>query len=346
MTAIFFIVALMMVVSFFCSLSEASLYAAPITHIEALKLRGSRRGARLSLLRERIERPITAIVTLNTLATTMGAALAGDLVGQAFHRSYIAPFSLALTLLLLLFAEIVPKSLGVTHSRVLAPWLAWPIQALVWVLSPVVWMGDLLASVLKSRRTGGGPSEEEIVALAGLGVRCGTILPQEEHCIRHVLRLNNVTAREIMTPRPVLFTLRGDRVVGDMAAELQTLNFSRIPVVTEEGPDHITGIVMRRRIVNAFVEGRRELKIADLQQPALFVPATMRGHQLLHFFTERKSHLAIVVDEYGGTMGAVTLEDVIETMLGEKIVGELDPHPDLRQYARERAAERLKDSEQ
>ena len=342
MTPIFVVMLLMIAVSFFCSLSEAALYAAPITHIEALKHAGSRRGARLWTLREHVERPITAILTLNTLATTMGAALAGGLVGDLFGRVYVAPFSLALTFLLLAFAEIVPKSLGVMHSRTLALWLVWPIQAMVWALLPIVWAGELVARVVGSPRAAGNPSEEEIIALARLGARGGTILPQEEHWVRNVLRLNNVTAGEIMTPRPVLFTLLGDRTVGDVVAKLPALHFSRIPVVTDEGPDHITGIVMRRRIVNAFLEGRRDVTVADLQQPALFVPTTMRGHQLLNLFIERKSHIAVVVDEYGGTMGAVTLEDVIEAMLGEEIVGELDPHPDLRQYAREQAAEKLK----
>jgi CBS domain containing-hemolysin-like protein len=242
----------------------------------------------------------------------------------------------------MVFAEIVPKSLGVAYSRVAAPWFAWPIQGMVWALYPFVRAGEGLTALLAPRRGREGPSEEEIIALASLGARGGAISPKEAHWVQHVLRLNDVAAVDIMTPRPVMRTLLGEKTIGELGPELLTLNFSRIPVVTEEGPDFITGIALRRKLVNAYLEGRRDAKVADLQETALFVPATMRGHQLLHFFIEHKMHLAVVVDEYGGVMGLVTLEDVIEAMLGEEIVGEFDAHPDLRQYARERAAARFK----
>jgi CBS domain containing-hemolysin-like protein len=328
--------------SFLCSLSEAALYAVPVTRVETLRQAGSSLGVRLAGLRERVERPITAILTLNTFANTMGAAIAGSLFAGLFGARFVIVFSLALTIVILIFSEIVPKSIGVAFSRTLAPWLAWPIQVMVWALLPLVWLGEQLARLISPRRQIPGPSEDEIIALAMLSARGGGILAKEAHWVRHVLRLNDVTAGDIMTPRPVMQTLEGGRTVGELAGDLQALGYSRLPVTTADGPDHITGIVMRRRIVNAFLEGERERTVAELQQPASFVPATTRGHQLLDLFIRQKSHLAIVVDEYGGTMGVVTLEDVIEAMLGEEIVGEFDEHADLRDYARKRAAARIK----
>lgn len=341
MLTIMAVVLFMLAVSFFCSIGEAALYAVPPARVEALRAKGSPAGLRLSLLRDRIERPISAILFLNTFANTMGAAIAGALVGAAFHPEYVLPFSLVLTMAVLLFAEIIPKSLGVGYSRKLAPRLAWSIQALVYISWPFVRLGEALAGFFSPRGGKSGPSEDEIIALARLGVRDGKILPEEGWWIKNILRLNDITASEMMTPRPVMTTLVGSRLVSDIAAEIPSLQHSRIPVTSEEGPDHILGFVLRRELVDACITGLQEKRVEELAHKTLFVPAATRGHQLLSFFIESKTHLAIVVDEYGGTMGLVTLEDVIETMLGTQIIDEFDPHPDMREYARSRAAEKV-----
>ncbi len=145
-----------------------------------------------------------------------------------------------------------------------------------------------------------------------------------------------------MTPRTVLTTLEGQRTVGEIEKDIPSLRHSRLPVTTEEGVDEVTGIVLRRDLVDAVFQGRHDVRVQELAHPALFVPASMRGHQLLTTFVDKKMHMAVVVDEYGGTMGVVTLEDVIEAMLGTQIVGEFDPHPDMRAYARSRAKAKLK----
>jgi CBS domain containing-hemolysin-like protein len=272
----------------------------------------------------------------------MGAAIAGSLVGAMFSQDAVLSFSFGLTVAILVVCEIVPKSLGVGYAGGLAPLLAWPIQVLVWALYPVVSFGEWLTSLVAPRRVGLAPAEDEIIALAHLGALHGSILPEEEKWVHGVLRLNDKTAGKLMTPRTVLTTLEGQRTVGDIEKEISSLRHSRIPVTTDEGPDKILGVVLRRNLVNAVLEGRREVRVQDLAQAALFVPASMRGHQLLSAFVEQKNHLAIVVDEYGGTMGVVTLEDVIEAMLGTQIVGELDPHPDMRAYARSQAKKKMK----
>ena len=342
MAAMIAVILMMIGLSFYCSISEAVLYAVPPELVEKLRQQGSSSGLRLGSLRHRIERPITAILFFNTLATTMGAALAGALFADRFSHQNFLPFSIGLTLLILVFGEIVPKTLGVGYARRLAAVLAWPLQILVWVSFPFVRLGEWLARLFLPRRGPEGPSEDEILALASLGVRGGTILPEEAHWIRHILLLNDKTAGGLMTPRPVLTTLLGSRTIGEIEKEIPSLEHSRIPVITAEGSDHVIGVVLRRRLVNALMQGQRDVPVLEFAQPATFVPSSMRGHQLLTTFIEKKKHLAVVVDEYGGTMGVVTLEDVIEAMLGTQIIGELDRHPDMRAYARSRAKSKLK----
>jgi len=346
MTSIVLVVLIMLAVSFYCSIGEAALYAVPPARVEALRAEGSSTGLRLGHLRDRIERPITAILFLNTFANTMGAAIAGALVGAYFVEDAVLPFSVVLTLLVLLFAEIVPKSLGVGYARTLAPWLAWPIQIMVWLFYPLVAFGEFLTRLFSPAAGKDGPNEEEIVALAGLVARGGEILPEEERWVRNVLRLNDITAGDMMTPRPVLETLVGSTLLGDIEPQVPALQYSRLPVITEEGPDHVVGIVLRRQLVNACVGGEKDKKVEDLARPAMFVPAAMRGNDLLTRFIKEKSHMAIVVDEYGGTMGVITLEDVIEEMLGTEIVDEFDPHPDMRAYARARAKVKLNEPDE
>jgi magnesium and cobalt exporter, CNNM family len=343
MTAMAVTISLMLLLSFFCSMSEASLYAVSPVHVESLSQGGSRSGLRLAALRGRVERPITAILFLNTFANTMGAAIAGSLFGKHFDPTYLFAFSVVLTFAVLVLAEIIPKSLGVGYARTLAPVLSWPIQALVWAFYPLVNVGEWLTRRFTPKQRDEGPSQEDIVTLATMGARDGTIMHMEAKWIKGVLELDSLTAREIMTPRPVVTTLVSDMPVSELGAKLAELDYSRVPVTTAEGLDHITGVVMRRRLVNAFLEGHLDLKVADLQQPAKFVPGSMRGHQLLRTFIQEKTHLVIVVDEYGGTMGVVTLEDVIEAMIGEEIVDEFDEHADLREYARLQAAGRLEE---
>lgn len=342
MLAIFTVVIMMLVLSFFCSISEAALYSVAPARVETLRNKGASSGLRLSMLRERIERPITAILFLNTFANTMGAAVAGALVGAYYAQERVLPFSIALTMIVLVLAEIVPKSLGVGFARSLAPLLAWPIQALVWAFFPLVHAGEWLTRIIVPRHRKRGPEEDEIMALARLGAHYGTILPEEERWIRSMLHLNDHTATDMMTPRPVLTTLVGSRTVSEIEADIPALMHSRIPLTTEEGPDHILGVVLRRKLFDAVVKKQKHRKLEELAGPALFVPATMRGHQLLLNFIEKKTHMAIVMDEYGGTMGVVTLEDVIEVMLGTQIVDEFDLHPDMRAYARSRAKEKMK----
>jgi len=343
MSALLITIVVMLALSFFCSISEAALYAVPPARVENLRLRGSVMGLRLAGLRERIERPITAILFLNTFANTMGAAIAGGIFGEHFGPAHVLAFSIFLTLAVLLFSEIIPKSLGVGYSRSLAPLLAWPIQVLVWMFYPLVHAGEWLTHLLIPSRKGEGPSEDEIVTLAAMGAKGGAIMSKEAQWVRNVLRLNNRTAGQIMTPRPVLVTVPGEKTVGELADELTKLGFSRLPVISAEGVDHVTGIVLRNRLFEAYLKGERNKRIAELQSPANFVPASMPGHELLRTFIDKRTHIAVVLDEYGGTAGVVSLEDVLEEMLGEEILDEFDTHSDMREYARRKAAKKIKD---
>lgn len=344
MSALVVAILMMLALSFFCSLSEAALYAVPAARVENLRLRGTSMGIRLAALRERIERPITAILFLNTFANTMGATVAGGIFSERFGHEHVLSFSVVLTFAVLFFSEITPKSLGVGHSRTLAPLLAWPIQGIIWIFYPLVHVGEWIARLLSPARKGEGPSEDEIVTLAALGAKGGAIMTKEAQWVRNVLRLNNAVAGQIMTPRPVLVTVAGRKTVGELADELTKLGFNRLPVVSEEGVDHVTGIVLRSQLFDAVLKGEKNKRVEELQRPVNFVPASMPGHELLRRFIDNRTHMAIVLDEYGGTAGVVTLEDVVEEMLGEEILDEFDTHSDLREFARRKAAKKFKDS--
>jgi CBS domain containing-hemolysin-like protein len=209
----------------------------------------------------------------------------------------------------------------------------------------MVRIGEWIAKTLSPSQQQGGPEEAEIIALAKLGAKSGAIMKKEEKWVRNVLQLNEKTAGEIMTPRTVLTTLRGSLTIGEIERQIPSLHHSRIPVTTEKGADEIIGIVMRRWLVDALIKGKREKKVEELVRPALFVSDEIKGHQLMELLVSKRSHMAVVVDEFGGTMGVVTLEDVIEEMLGFEIVDEFDPHPDMREFAEAQAEQIARERE-
>ncbi len=337
MALIVTVVLISLVASFLCSLCEAALYAVTPTRVEALRLGGSRGGRRLARLRERIEEAIAGLGTVNTIAQTAGAAWAGALVGELYGNHWLGAFSALLTLTILLLTEIVPKSLGVAWAGVLAVRLAWLIQVMIWLVWPLAWLCTLIIRRMTRRAAGQAPSEEEIIVMADLAAQGGAILPDESRWVKNILRLNNITARQLMTPRNVVQALPADLPLGRLEMHAQQWVHSRIPLTEEGDLDRVVGIVQRRVVFDRLMQGERTKKLRDLLRPALFVPETLRGHQLLELFIGQRQHLAIVTDAVGRTSGVVSLEDVQEYLLGRPIIGEHDTHPEMERMAQERS---------
>lgn len=324
-------------ISFFCSLSEAVLYSVPYSYVELLAGKGGRSGKLLKRMRQNISRPVSAILTLDTLGDTVGSAFVGALALSVLGAGWLPFFSGAYAVGILFFSKVFPKTLGVRYARGFSKLLVWPLQILTWILWPVT-----LASQLFTRWLGGSEkphevSAEELQVMARLGRKTGVLRGMEEAVIKNILGLRKVTARQIMTPRTVVFALSKDLSLKEakQASPLWPWPHSRVPV--HEGDlDRIVGLVHRRDVLTALAEDRQEALLSDFLRPVHMVPDLASADLLLQQFIERREHLFVVVDEFGGVAGVVTLEDVFETILGQEIVDESDQSVDLQKEAKQR----------
>lgn len=337
MSLIVAVVTASLVGSFLCSLCEAALYGVTPTQVEVLR-RGRIPGSdRLAKLRRRIDEPIAGIAAFNSLAQTVGAAWTGALVGEFFGNAWLGPFSAVFALTMLLLTEIVPKGVGLAWAGTLAPRLAWVIQGMVWLVYPLAALCRWLTRKITRRAPGQQPSEEEVLVMADLAAKSGTILPDELRWVENVLRLNNVTVHQLMSPRHVVFSLPADVRLDSAALRGERLVHSRIPVTEGDDLDRVMGVVQRRVVLDHIVRHDCDKTIRELMRPALFVSEASGGHQLLDRFMAERQHLAVVTNARGHVVGVVTLEDVLENLLGKPIVGEHDSHPEMQRLAQERA---------
>ena len=322
-------------ISFSCSLAETAFYAVPWSAIEQLRNSGRKSGELLYRMRSEVDRPIAAILTLNTVANTAGSTIAGAAFLAVYGASYMAIFATGFTILILVFGEIVPKTLGLAHAVFVARMLARPLDLLVRCLAPILWLTSLLTRLLSPKGSGPEISEDDIRAMTSLSRKAGRIQPYEENFVRNVLSLDQKRVYDIMTPRTVVFSLPDDITVGDAYRDPRIWHFSRIPVYGEDNED-LVGLVERRALGQHFAENKMELPLSAIMRPLHFVQETMSLDLLLREFLKVRVHLFAVLDEYGGLAGVVSLEDVLEEMLGDEIMDESDNVADLRQLARQR----------
>lgn len=322
-------------ISFLCSLAEASLYAIPWSAIEKLRVEGRKSGRLLFGMRTHVDKPIAAILTLNTLANTAGSTIAGAAFLAVYGSAWMGLFAACFTLLILAFGEIVPKTLGVAYATPVARVLARPLNVLILVLKPLVWLSGLLTRVLSPQEKTPQISEDDIRAVTRLSLQAGRIKPYEESFIRNVLALDQKRVHEIMTPRTVVFSLPETLTVAEAYANPQIWQFSRIPVYDED-PEDIVGLVERRTLGQCYANQNRQLTLAGLMRAPHFVQESQTLDVLLRELLKARVHLFIVLDEYGGLAGVVSLEDVMEEILGSEIVDESDKVADMRALARER----------
>ena len=331
------VVGLVVLTSAACSLFEAVLYSVPLSQIDTLERAGSSSGPILRTLRTQVDRPIAAILSLNTVANTGGAALAGAIASGVFGSVWIGYFSAAFTLAILLFSEIIPKTAGVVYARRLAGPIARPLQMLVFAFTPLIWLSRHVTRLVATGREADRVSDEDLLLMVRRGLLTGDLKPHEADVISNVLALEVKTAGQIMTPRTVLFTLPTATSLADAAANEQLFQNSRVPVY-DNNPDDIVGIVHRRDILRAAAKDEFDTTLDQLMHPVHFVVETAKLDRLLHTFLEQRQHLVVVTDEFGSVSGIVTLEDVLEEILGREIVDEFDQVADLRAFARQQRA--------
>ncbi len=327
---------LAVVISAFCSLAEAALYSVPWSYIERLKKQNRKSGRVLYALRTRIDQPIAAILTLNTIANTAGAAVAGAAAAHVFGAQNLIWFTIVFTLTILIFSEIIPKTMGVIYCRPLAAILAEPLRILVWIMSPIIFVCKSIISLVGKQKYAPGTSEEDLLAMISLTRKSGIIKPYEELSIQNILSLDRKIVRDIMTPRMVVFSLPAHLSVSQARKNKSVWPHSRVPVFENSDPEDIVGVVYRREILEALANDQYDTRLETLMKPVNFVVETMSLDKLLIKFLESRQHLFVVIDEYGGTAGLVTLEDVLEEILGKEIVDETDEVVDMRELARQR----------
>lgn len=343
MVEVILAVGLVVGISAVCSLTEAVLYSVSWTNIEQLKKSGRSSGELLEKLRQNVDQPITAILTLNTVANTAGAAIAGAAAVKVFGEGSLLWFSALLTGLILIFSEILPKTVGVVFSRSLAPVLALPLTLLVRLFLPLIWILRLLVGFVGSKKEQLA-SEEDLLAYITLSRRTGAIDQAEALSMSNILSMDKKVVKDIMTPRTVIFSLPANITVSEARGE-GLWPHSRVPVYDAQNPEDIIGIVFRREMLEALAEDKDEETLGNLMRPVQFVLENLSLDRLLLRFLDVRTHLFVVLDEYGGLAGVVSLEDVLEEILGREIVDETDQVVDMREYARQQRRQLVEQEE-
>ena len=322
-------------ISAVCSLFEAVLYSVPQRHVEAMIQGGKSGGRTFRRLRRNVERPITAILSLNTIANTAGAAFAGAAATAVFGHQWLGYFSAIFTLAILIFSEIIPKTAGVLYGRSLAGPVAYVLKGLVWAMTPVIWLMGRITRLIGRGSRDEAVTAEEIQAMVRSSRRTGGIKIFQEQAIERVLTLQEKMAKDVMTPRTVIFSLNQQLTLSEAVKAAGRWEHSRIPVF-DKNPEDVVGIVHTKDILVALAGEQTEDHLANLMRPIHFVADSACLNMVLGEFLELKQHLFAVIDEYGGLAGLISLEDILEEILGREIVDESDEVADKQELARRR----------
>ncbi len=335
MTELVLAVGFAIVISAGCSLFEAVLYSVPMRHIEALVQEGKAYGKIFKAMRLNVDRPISAILSLNTIAHTAGAAVAGSAAAAVFGHEWLGYFAGFFTLAILVLSEIIPKTAGVVYGRTLIPIVAYPLKWLVVLMTPAIWLSSLVTRLIARDRTEESVSAEELRVMARLSLRTGGIKPYQEKIIERILTLQNKRVKDVMTPRTVVFSLSEHLTLEEASKKIEKWEHSRFPVYDEDMED-VVGVVLTKELFIALSQGKKGLHLTELMRDVHFVVETATLNSVLRDFLESRQHLFVVLDEYGGLSGLISLEDILEEILGREIVDESDMVTDKRVLARQR----------
>lgn len=326
-------------VSAFCSVTEASFYSVPPSTIEFLQKNKKFTARYLTHVKENIDRYIASVLIVNTVANTVGASLATALAVTRLSQSAAMALPVVLTVLILLFGEITPKTLGVKQAKTFAPIVAVPFYYITIILgyTGLIWLClTLTKRWTREDEKKKDVSVEDINSLVSLGLREDVIDRQQASVIKNILSLKSVSARKVMTPRQVVFSLDADKTIGETLDERGNWPFSRVPLHGAKKDDWV-GIVLRRDAYNKLAEGKRDVKLRQLMRPLQLIPDSVSLDRLLLRFLKQRGHMVGVVDEFGSIAGIVSLEDVLEEILGREIVDEYDESVNLQETARRRS---------
>lgn len=324
-------------VSFLCSVLEAVLLSTPISFISMKESQGDKSASLMMKYKTNVDRPVAAILTLNTVAHTIGAAGVGSESVKVFGEAYFGIISAILTLLILVLSEIIPKTIGASYWRSLAMVSARIIRVLIFITYPLVWLSELLTRCFSPKIQPLTVSREEVAAMINVGADEGVFGISENKTIQNFLKLVNVTAKEIMTPYVVVASINENATMKEFYDNSSLSSFSRVPVYGSR-PEFITGYVRRATVLEHLSQDKFHDTMKSIVRPILFFTENEKVSDIWQRMLEKKEHISVITDEYGCMRGIVTMEDVIETMLGVEIVDECDTTEDLQALARKQYA--------
>lgn len=340
--------------SFLCSILEAVLLSITPAYVGIQEQEGTRVARDLVRFKEDIDRPLAAILTLNTIAHTVGAIGVGSQAAEVFGESTIEILGVSLiswealiaglmTLAILIFSEVIPKTIGANNWEALTPFAVSSLKVMLFLLAPLVWMSQYITRHLNRDKSKPVLSRTDFLAMTRLGTESGALEENEQTIIANLLRFSRVLVKDVMTPRIVVIAASDSMTIRDFHEQNEDLPFSRIPVYHDQNDD-VTGYILKDELLLNLVEDQGDRTLEEIRRDIIVVHKTLPIPELLDNFISKKEHLALVVDEFGSMEGIVTMEDIIETLLGLEIVDESDNTDDMQALARknwERRARRL-----
>ena len=328
-------------VSFLCSIAEAMILSVPLTFVKTKEAEGRKIAAKLKKFKEDIDKPLSSILSLNTIAHTVGAAGVGAQAIALFDETYFGLVSAILTVLILLFSEILPKSIGTRYCRELSLPLTSMINVMIFITYPVVLLSMLITKLVSGDKPRGKISREEVAALTEIGREEGVFAENEINIINNLLKLQSIRVGDIMTPRTVVVSASESSTLNDFIQRTDIQRHSRFPVY-DATVDNITGYILKLDVLENILQGK-DISLRDIMRNLTVCYAGTTIPKVFDMLLSAKEQMALVVDEYGGMDGIVTLEDIIETIFGLEIIDEKDRQINMQQLARERWKKKAKD---
>ena len=338
---IYIIMFVSIALSALCSMLEATLLSTPLSYITGLEEQGVKGSLRLKRLKQNPDRPISAILCLNTIANTVGASIVGSLVYEVYGDPLVGIFSTIFTLAILIFSEIIPKTIGTSYWRKLAIPASAIISGMIFISFPLVWILEHMTKLISTRSNQVSVSREDISAMVSVATEEEVIETEEKKIIQNLLKLDEVTAHEIMTPSTVVEMADSSMTVREFYDS--DLTHSRILIYDDDNSDYVVGYVLRQTVLEKMAEDKFQTSIRDIARPILTFSEDESVGNIWEKFLEKKEHISVIIDEYGTFRGLVTMEDVIETMLGQEIVDKTDEVVDMQEYAKEQWEKAQKD---
>ena len=324
-----------LLVSFLCSILEATLMSTPISFITMLEDEGRKYAGRLKEYKQNTSRPLAAILSLNTIANTIGAAGVGRQATIVFGSQWFGVVSACMTILILVFAEIIPKTIGTSYWKSLAGFATKAIHALIIILFPIVVSVEFLQKLITKKEQDISVSREEIGAMADVAEETGELEEDENEIIQNLIKIDELLVRDTMTPRVVAAIAPESMTIKSFYKDRRFLHHSRIPVYADND-EYITGYILRMDALQLMAEDKYDKRLSDIKREISSFPETETIAKVWDNMVESKEQIAIIINEDGSFEGIVTMEDIIETVLGDEIVDERDTVVDMQELAMEK----------